>query len=211
MDLARWIARYSHRVSFRVRATGLEHVPRTGGLLVVSNHSAAVDGQVLAVELPRRIVFLVKRELFVGPIGWCLRKLGQLPVRRGEPDRAPLFEALRVLAAGGTVGIFPEGTRGAGDVISVQDGAAWLARRSGATVLPVATRGTRRPPGAGRRFRPVVDVLVGETFELPAGKGKQSLGVASLMVRDRLAALVAELDRSRSGVMTNDRVSGEGR
>jgi 1-acyl-sn-glycerol-3-phosphate acyltransferase len=93
--------------------------------------------------------------------------------------------------------VFPEGTRGAGDVAEAQRGAAWLARSTGAVVVPVACRGTLRPPGTRRRFRPVVDVLVGEPFELPADKGRQALVKATEQVRDRLATLVAELDSQR--------------
>jgi 1-acyl-sn-glycerol-3-phosphate acyltransferase len=162
------------------------------------------DGPLLFGALPRRVVFLIKQEMFAGPLGWFLRKIGQLSVRRGVPDRAPLLAAVEVLRAGGVIGVFPEGTRGSGDVAGAQHGAAWLARSSDAVVLPVACRGTLRPAGASRRFLPVVDVLIGEPFELPPGKGKQALDVATGQVRDRLAALVAELDDFR-----NRSVSGE--
>ena len=73
--------------------------------------------------------------------------IGQIPVKRGEIDRKPLMTAVGVLKDGGVVGIFPEGTRGAGDVGAAERGAAWLVRASGATVLPVATRGTLKPAG----------------------------------------------------------------
>ncbi|MFD9736237.1 lysophospholipid acyltransferase family protein [Umezawaea sp. NPDC059074] len=203
-DFGRWIARYPYALPFRVRVHGREHVPLTGAVVVVANHSSMADGPLLFGALPRRVVFLIKQEMFAGPLGWFLRKIGQLSVRRGVPDRAPLLAALRVLRAGGVVGVFPEGTRGSGDVADAQHGAAWLARSSDAVVLPVACRGTLRPEGARRRFLPVVDVLVGEPFEVPPGKGRQALDVATEQVRDRLATLVAELDdfRDRS-------VSGE--
>lgn len=203
-DLGRWIGRWIYPLPFRVRVHGAERVPRTGGVVVVANHSSMADGPILFGCLPRRVVFLIKQEMFAGLAGHWLRKIGQLSVRRGVPDRAPLLAALRVLKAGGVIGVFPEGTRGSGDVSDAQHGAAWLARSSDAVVLPVACRGTRRPPGARRRFLPVVDVLIGEPFELPPGKGKQALGVATEQVRDRLATLVADLDNLR-----NSSVSGE--
>jgi 1-acyl-sn-glycerol-3-phosphate acyltransferase len=203
-DFGRWIARYPYALPFRVRVHGEQRVPRTGAVVVVANHSSAADGPLLFGYLPRRVVFLIKQEMFVGALGWFLRKIGQLSVRRGVPDRTPLMAALKVLRAGGVVGVFPEGTRGSGDVSDAQHGAAWLARSSNAVVLPVACRGTLRPDGASRRLLPVVDVLVGEPFELPPGKGKQALDVATEQVRDRLATLVAELDNFR-----NRSVSGE--
>lgn len=198
VDLGRWIARVPFQAPFRVRVHGRERMPATGPVVVVANHSSMVDGPILFGELPRRVVFLIKQEMFRGPAGWFLRRIGQLAVRRGEADRAPLLAAQKVLKAGGAVGVFPEGTRGSGDVASAQQGAAWLARSADAVVVPVACRGTLRPPGSPRRFRPVVDVLVGEPFALPPGRGRQALAEATEQVRDRLATLVAELDYKRS-------------
>ena len=144
----------------------------------------------------RRMVFLTKREMFRGPLAWLLPLMGQLAVRRGVADPAPLRAAVGVLRSGGMVGVFPEGTRGAGDVAAAQHGAAWLARATGATVLPVVARGTRRP--AGRRFRPRVDVLVGEPLTVASGGGRVGLATATETVRAALAGLVVELDEVRS-------------
>ncbi|GAA3877167.1 lysophospholipid acyltransferase family protein [Saccharothrix violaceirubra] len=196
-DFGRWISRVPLRLGYRVRVHHADRVPTTGPVVVVANHSSLADGPLLFGIVPRRTVFLIKNEMFRGPVGRFLRRLGQLPVRRGEPDRAPLIAAQKVLRAGGVVGVFPEGTRGSGDVAEAQKGAAWLARSTGALVVPVACRGTRRPAGTGRRFRPKVDVLFGEAFELPADKGRQALVAATEHVRDRLAMLVAELDDQR--------------
>ncbi|QFZ17703.1 lysophospholipid acyltransferase family protein [Saccharothrix syringae] len=197
-DFARWIARRPFRAAFtRTRVRGAERVPPTGPVVVVANHSSGLDGPILFGVVPRRVTFLIKQEMFKGVVGTLLRAIGQLAVRRGVPDRAPLLAAQAVLRDGGVIGVFPEGTRGAGDVAEAQQGAAWLARSTGAVVVPIACRGTLRPPGAGRRFRPAVDVLVGEPFELPADKGRQGLAKATEQVRDRLATLVAELDSQR--------------
>ncbi|TQM80020.1 1-acyl-sn-glycerol-3-phosphate acyltransferase [Saccharothrix saharensis] len=196
-DVGRWISRVPLRASFRVRARGISRFPLEGPVVVVANHSSMADGPILFGLFPRRVVFLIKQEMFKGVVGTLLRKIGQLAVRRGAPDREPLLAAQRVLRAGGVVGVFPEGTRGTGDVAEAQAGAAWLARSTGALVVPVACRGTLRPAGTRRRFRPVVDVLVGEPFELPGDRGRQALVKATEQVRDRLATLVAELDSQR--------------
>jgi 1-acyl-sn-glycerol-3-phosphate acyltransferase len=150
--------------------------------------------------LGRRTAFLIKEEMFHGPLGWLLPRIGQLPIRRGEADRAPLLTAVRLLRDDGVVVVFPEGTRGEGDVRDAQQGAVWLARAGGATMLPVVIRGTRRPPGSRRRFRPRVDVLVGEPFAVPPGKSRAALATATNEMRDRLAALVSELDSIRHRV-----------
>jgi 1-acyl-sn-glycerol-3-phosphate acyltransferase len=64
-------------------------------------------------------------------------------------------------------------------------------------LLPVAVRGTRRPAGNNRRFRPSVDVLVGRPFAVPPGKGRAALTAATTEIRHRLTALVSELDATR--------------
>lgn len=197
-DLARWIGSWLWFLVFRLHLHGRGRVPRTGPVVVVANHSAFVDGPLLFGLFRRRAVFWVKQEMFVGPLGWVLRRLGQVPVRRGTADRTPLTAGLAVLRGGGLVAIFPEGTRGTGDVTAVQQGAAWLARTSGAVVVPVVCRGTRRPDGARRRFRPRVDVMVGEPVTIPAGGGRAGLAAATEAVRAELAAAVRELDTRRS-------------
>ena len=189
-----WIGRTFVRLPFRVHVHHAERVPRTGPLVLVSNHSSLLDGPLLMGMVRRNAVFLIKQEMFRGLLGWFLRRIGQIPVRRGEPDRTPLLAAVRVLRAGGLVGVFPEGTRGSGDVSNAQHGAAWLARTSGALVLPVACRGTRRPEGRGRRLLPRVDVLFGEPVRLPEGKGRAGLTAATDRVRSELVELIAELD-----------------
>ncbi|NIH84090.1 1-acyl-sn-glycerol-3-phosphate acyltransferase [Amycolatopsis granulosa] len=197
-DAARVVGRFCFRPAYRLRIRGLERVPRTGPVLVVANHSSMVEPQIIFGMLPRRSVFLVKEEMFTGVLGSFLRRIGQVPVRRGEPGRAPLLATADVLKAGGVVAVFPEGTRGEGDVASAERGAAWLVRATGAVVLPIAVRGTRRPAGRGRRFRPRVDILVGEPFPLDVGRGRAGLDSATEKLRDQLAGLVATLDEWRA-------------
>lgn len=193
----RWIGTWCFFVGYRLQVRHRKRIPPSGPVVVVANHSAMVDGPLLYGLLGRRAAFLIKQEMFHGPLGWILPRIGQLPVRRGEVDRAPLLTAVRLLRHDGVVVVFPEGTRGAGDVADAQQGAAWLARNAGATMLPVAIRGTRRPSGSNRRFRPRVDVLVGEPFAVPPGKGRAALVIATGEVRNRLAELVSELDGIR--------------
>ncbi len=197
-DFGRWIGRWLYRPAYRVRVRGVSRVPPAGPVVLVANHSTLIEPQVIFGILPRRSVFLIKRELASGVLGWFLVRIGQLPVRRGEADRAALAAAVRVLRAGGLLGVFPEGTRGSGDVERAEQGAAWLVRASGAVVLPVATRGTLRPPGSRRRFRPKLDLLVGEPFALTVQRGRSGLGEATEEIRTRLADLVHELDEQRA-------------
>jgi len=197
-EVARWIGRTWYRPFFRVAVHHRDAIPSTGPVVLVSNHSTLVEGPLLFGLVGRRMVFLVKQEIFRGPIGWGLCRIGQLPVRRGVADRRPLLAAVAVLRAGGLIGVFPEGTRGAGEVAAAQHGAAWLARSTGATVLPVVCRGTRRAPGGGRRWRPKIDVLVGDPVPISAGGGRAGLAATTETIRAALAGMVRELDEVRS-------------
>jgi 1-acyl-sn-glycerol-3-phosphate acyltransferase len=202
MDRGRRIGIAVNLVVFRVRLRRPERVPATGPVLVVANHQHLMDGAVLFGCLPRRVSFLVKAEAVKGPLGWLLTNVGQYALVRDKPDREPMLQALAQLKAGGAIGVFPEGTRGAGNVDTVFAGAGWLAARAGAPVVPIAIRGTVRPVGSRRRFRPVVNVLVGHPFAVPAGGGRTPVGQATEAIRVNLAALVRELD----GELADDRV-----
>jgi len=97
----------------RWEVTGRDHVPRTGGVILVSNHLNNVDPPILSASLPRRIAFMAKEELYYArnASGFLARTFGAFPVRRGELDRRALKEALKVLRQGLILGLFPEGTR----------------------------------------------------------------------------------------------------
>ena len=194
MDRGRRIGITLSALMYRMRVRGMGRIPAAGPVVVVANHQNFMDGAVLFGTLPRRVSFLVKAEAVKGPLGWLLVNVGQYALLRGVPDREPLLKALAQLQAGGAIGIFPEGTRGAGTVASVFPGAGWLAARSGAAVVPVAIRGTNRPTGRRRRFRPTVDVLVGEPFPVEQGGGRKAVTAATEAIREHLAALVATLD-----------------
>lgn len=196
-DCSRWSARWPFRTLYRLRVHGRERIPAAGATVVVANHSAAVDGPLLYGLLGRRCVFLVKSEMFHGVTGFLLRRIGQLPVQRGEAARTSLLAAVHALRAGGVVGVFPEGSRGDGNVVTAHHGAAWLARASNAVVLPVAVRGTRR--ARPRRFRPRVDVLVGRPMAVATGGGRAGLTTATERIRSELGSLVSELDSIRAG------------
>ncbi|WIX75315.1 lysophospholipid acyltransferase family protein [Amycolatopsis carbonis] len=197
-DAGRVFGRYHLRSVFRIRVHGRDRMPDAGPVVVIANHSSMIEPQLIFGMLPRRSAFLVKAEMFKGAAGWFLRAIGQIPVKRGEIDRTPLMTAVGVLKAGGVVGIFPEGTRGAGDVGVAEKGAAWLVRASGATVLPVATRGTLRPADGKRRWRPRVDILVGEPFTPKVGPGRSGLEEGTEELRLQLAGLVKTLDDWRA-------------
>ncbi|ROP45615.1 lysophospholipid acyltransferase family protein [Pseudokineococcus lusitanus] len=152
---------------------GAEHVPAEGPVLLASNHLGFLDGPLLMGMAPRGTHFLVKKEMFRGWLGAVLRGCGQIPVDR-TGDRGALVTAVQVLRRGGSVGVFPEGTRGRGDVASLQSGVTWLALQTGAPVVPVALLGTRpagRSTSSLPRFRQHVHVVLGAPVHLTAPAG----------------------------------------
>lgn len=210
-DLVRVLTWLLYRLPFRVRASGLRRIPRRGPVVIVANHSSLLEPQLIYGWLPRRPVFLMKAELATGAGGRVLRRLGQIAVHRGGPNRTALAKAGQVLRSGGVICVFPEGVRGDGDVAHAEGGAAWLARAHGATVVPLATRGTLRPRGSGKRFRPRVDMLVGEPMPVNIGPGRQGLNEGTEKLRHELAELVRSLDEQRPRRSSSDNEVGDER
>jgi 1-acyl-sn-glycerol-3-phosphate acyltransferase len=128
---------------------------------VASNHLSFTDSFVISPLIRRRVVYLTKSYYFELPgragrfIRWGLTMLGNVPIRCG-PQRAALRaleEAAGVLAAGGVVAIYPEGTRSTdGLLYRGRTGVGWLALNSGVPVLPVGLEGTDRILPTGGRF-----------------------------------------------------------
>lgn len=133
-----------------MKVTGLERVPEDGPLLIASNHASNIDGPLLATAVaPKRRPWGVgKKELFSVPVlGWWLRETGSFPLDRKGDARAALKAGLDVLGRGGCVYMAPEGTRvKAGEKREPKTGIAFLARHSGARVLPVRLLGVESFP-----------------------------------------------------------------
>jgi 1-acyl-sn-glycerol-3-phosphate acyltransferase len=137
-----------------VTVRGSEHVPPHGPVVIVANHIGLLDGPLMAIVAPRPVHVLTKREMYDGKLGPLLMASGQIPVHREGPDPAAVRSALRVLREHGVVGVFPEGTRGAGEVEHVKPGAAYLAMAAGATVVPLVFLGTRLRGGSNNSLPP---------------------------------------------------------
>jgi len=155
--------------AWKVHVSGAGLVPLDGPVLLAANHTGFLDGFVLAAASPRPVHVLASSELFAAPLDRLLRGTGQIPIDNDVPDRSAMRVAAAVLDQGGSVGVFPEVQRGAGDVRHVRHGAAYLAARAGALVVPVAILGTR-PRGAGRdalpKLRSRIEVVMGAPVDV---------------------------------------------
>lgn len=134
------------RIAFSVRAVGRANVPRSGPVILASNHRSFIDSVFMPLCVRRRVTFVAKAEYFESwKTAWLFRALGMIPLDRegGSASERALVAARRVLADGGVLGIYPEGTRSRdGRLYKGHTGVARLALDTGAVVVPVAQSGT---------------------------------------------------------------------
>lgn len=191
------------RLLFGLKSRGRERVPASGPVLLVANHSSVLDPPLVGGASARPLFFLAKAELFQIPLfGRLIRGVNARPVRREGADAAALRTALRILAEGGALLVFPEGTRGAeGDLRQPKGGAGMLAVLSGAPVVPVYVSGSGRAWPRGRRLPRCQKVTV--TFGAPirfdeaqGGTRKERYEAAS---REMMVAIARLRDEAANG------------
>jgi 1-acyl-sn-glycerol-3-phosphate acyltransferase len=157
---------------WRLQVRGAEHVPAAGPGIVVANHESMTDPFFLGSAVPRQLHFLAKEELWRhAPVGAVLDALGAIRVGRGRGDHGALAAAEEHLAAGELVVLFPQGTTIPRGERPWLRGAARLALRTGAPILPVALVHTEKVlrPVRPRVGLPSVIVLVGEPIGVAPG------------------------------------------
>lgn len=145
-----WILSYVvltffQRIFYRIYVEGLQNIPAEGPVILASNHASGHDIIILGCTSTRQIHFMAKKELFEinGLLASYFRKAGVFPVRRGESDRQAIAMALGYLRQEKVLGMFPEGKRFAA-LERGKTGAARLALKTKATVVPVAIIGSRQ-------------------------------------------------------------------
>jgi 1-acyl-sn-glycerol-3-phosphate acyltransferase len=166
---------FASRLLWGARIEGVENLPRTGPFILVTNHTSNLDplmmGWASGNQIGRVVHFMAKIEMRSWPIlGWLATQSGVFFVRRGERDRAAQEFALEALADGRPIAVFPEGTRSrTGHLREGKPGAALLAMRSGAPLVPAGISGTQRifPKGAWFPRASKVRIRIGEPFTLP--------------------------------------------
>lgn len=174
-------ARLLLSVFTRLEIHGAERIPRSGPVLLVSNHLHWLDPVIAIALIPRPATMFAadkwERRPFIGQLlHWTQQTIF---VARGEVDRRALGEALRVLKSGGMLGIAPEGTRSKTAALQrAHTGAAYLASRTGATLVPVGMAGQETLLRCWKRLRrPHIVAQVGVPFVLPGtpnrAKGEQ--------------------------------------
>ena len=205
----RALARFCFNVFGRLEVTGRENVPPYGPLIVVANHLSYNDPPSLAAAMPRRLSFLGKQDLFVPSAkAWLFNSLRVYPVDRSFGVSA-LRTALALLAQDEAVAIFPEGQRSPEQkLIKGMAGAAYLAMKSQAPILPVGITGTenfphQRMPFPLCRFR----VNIGPPFTPPVLEGGQTRVAADAVLEMIMQRIAMQLPEEYRGVYAYPRIS----
>jgi glycerol-3-phosphate dehydrogenase (NAD(P)+) len=178
-------------IYLRMQRVGREHLPKSGPLLLASNHRSFLDPFVIGTLVRRPVYYFAKRELFEKRWqAWILNSLGAFPVDRGAGDRAAMDTARAILERGDCVVVFPEGTRiRKGSLGTPRRGIGRLALESGVPVVPIAVIGSEHVR-RGWRIRPrKVRLRVGRPLNFPTdGSSSPALATA---VTERIWACVS--------------------
>ena len=171
------LARWALTAISDVQVSGRENVPPHGPLIVVANHFSFLDPVLMVSLAPWPLEFLGGFRMPGAPgyLTWIPKLWGYFPVFRGTASRAALRAAEGVLAQNGVLGIYPEAGNWATVLRPARPGTAFLAARTGATLLPMGFDGLDGVfPGLRRRHRARVTVRIGRPFGpfSASGQGK---------------------------------------
>jgi 1-acyl-sn-glycerol-3-phosphate acyltransferase len=204
------------RLVWRPEVRGAHHIPRSGPVILASNHLSFADSLVIPIVAPRKVAFLAKSDYFTGSgVSGALTRawftgIGMLPVDRDDTKAAlgSLETALEVLGRGEAFGIYPEGTRSRdGRLYRGRTGVAHLALTAGCPVVPVGLRGTEHLQPVGARLPRIVKVSVefGEPIEVAGRFEGVPLGRARREVTDEIMAAIQRLTGQEEAGVYNDR------
>ena len=144
--ISRILYRFLARIVYKIEIEGIENVPKTGKLIMCSNHKTNMDPFFLMAFFPRQPLFMGKAEAFKNPIIGCLLKwVGVFPVSRGNRDQVAIERALEILNEDKVLAMFPEGTRVKnGERVCAKKGVGLIATTADAPVIPVFLSGDFR-------------------------------------------------------------------
>ena len=183
---------------YRTRASGTEHVPARGAMILAPNHFSNMDHFFCGVHLRREIRFMAKSQFFGNNpvVSYVFRVAGHFPVRRGRADEEAFATAHALFARGDCVGMYAEGGRSrTGGLGAPKAGIGRLALESGVPVVPVAIHGSAAVRGWRRGRFPAIGVAYGEplTLDRVAEPTREESQAAAEAIFARVRALYSEL------------------
>ena len=134
-----------YRIAFRVKISG--EVPKEGAYILCCNHINYFDAAAIVLFNKRKVNFVAKEDLFeYEALRWLGHLFDAIPIKRDMQDIEAMKRCLKVLKNGELLGIFPEGTRkGMEKNVKAKNGAAFMAIKSKAKVIPIGIHGTFKP------------------------------------------------------------------
>lgn len=205
------------RAIWRPRVEGADNVPKTGGVIIASNHMSFCDSLVIPVCAPRQVTFLAKAEYFEGTgiRGAASRAffegLGAVPVPRSENRgaMAALEAGKGILDQGRAFGIYPEGTRSLdGRLYRGRTGVAWLALTARVPVVPVGLVDTDKVQPVGTKipkFSPKALVRFGEAMDFSAHYDRKDVGKARREITDEIMDAIQKLSGQEPAGVYNEK------
>ena len=157
------------KIIYRPKVIGKENIPKDGAIIIAGNHKHAVDPVVIMSSTNRIVHFLAKEEVCKGLHGKIFNKLGVIRVYRSKANTKAVIEAENILKNGGTIGIFPEGTRNRTEnkLLKFRSGTVRMAKDTNTLILPFAIEGKYRlfRKGLVLEFGKPIDVADMDTQE----------------------------------------------
>jgi 1-acyl-sn-glycerol-3-phosphate acyltransferase len=193
---------------WRVRAIGVENVPKSGPLLLAPNHFSQMDHFFTGLYLRRKVRFMAKSQIFGPPVlTYVFKHGGVFPVRRGHHDEEAFKTAFMLLDQGEMLLIYAEGGRSrSGKLGEPKAGIGRLALESGAPVVPVAIHGSESVRRWKRFAFPKVTVQFGEpiTYPVEAGAGHERQLQAAGEIFARVREMYAGIDSGQASRQLNE-------
>lgn len=197
------IVRFLMWLLLRMEVAGLENIPAEGAVILAISHTNFLDPVLVGALCPRPVEAVTKIEnlrlFFFGPLIWLY---GVIPIRRGEVDRRALGGAVEVLRRGDVLLIAPEGTRsGVGRLQKGRGGLAYVAARTGASIVPIGIVGVenfwRNLP---RLRRTSVQMELGKPFRFVAHGRPLDRQSLAQMTTEAMYQIAAVLPPERRGL-----------
>ena len=205
-----WARMILKTVMIRVRVEGLARINSEQTAIYAANHLSALDIPVLYACLPVQFRIMAKKELFRYPfLGWHLKRSGQIPIDAGDARASlrSLTHASESLRHGTPLVVFPEGGRShTGQLQEFMGGAAYVAIRAQAPIVPIAIVGTDRvlPMNSFHLVPGMVELIIGDPVPT-TGLRVRDMDKLTMQVRQA----IAEMYYSRSKAARLPQASGE--
>lgn len=170
------------KILYRPKTKGTENIPKEGPIIFAGNHRHAFDPVVVMSNTDRIVHYMAKESVFKGLHGKLLEAIGIIKVYRTKSNPMAVIEATQVLEQGGTIGIFPEGTRNRTqeELLKFRHGAVAIAQKANSPIIPFAIKGEYR------LFRKGLTIEFGK----PVDVGKMETEEANNYIRDEVLELL---------------------